>query len=322
MTQNVWEQEAVKDLVQLEEGEFNLCDFALFLSVMKNETAHRNVLSIIMGEKDLELKEVHVEEVILNRSGQRAIRLDARATDISGRNFATEMQNDTEQDDMRRRARFYQGLMDTPVLKSGRETRYKYLPPTIITFITQKDIFGKGLAKYTFTEQCEEIKDLHLEDGTTKIFLNMSSKNGEPVLVSLLQYMKHTTLENPEILVKDERIMQLNEIVTEVKQSEEWEAVRMSILSIGLERGEKIGLEKGLNRGEKIGLEKGMARGLSCGKVQGKAQSILELLEENGPVSEKTRNMILSETDMERLSVWLKAAARSGSEEDFLDRIE
>ena len=318
MTQNVWEQEAVKDLVQLEEGEFNLCDFALFLSVMKNETAHRNVLSIIMGERNLELKEVHVEEVILNRSGQRAIRLDARATDISGRNFATEMQNDTEQDDMRRRARFYQGLMDTPVLKSGRETRYKYLPPTIITFITQKDIFGKGLAKYTFTEQCEEIKDLHLEDGTTKIFLNMSSKNGEPVLVNLLQYMKHTTLENPEILVKDERIMQLNEIVTEVKQSEEWEAVRMSILSIGLERGEKIGLEKGLNRGEKIGLEKGMARGLSCGK----AQSILELLEENGPVSEKTRNMILSETDMERLSMWLKAAVRSGSEEDFLDRIQ
>ena len=305
MTQNVWEQEAIIDLVQLEEGEVNLCDFALFLSVMKNETAHRNVLSIIMGERNLELKEVHVEEVILNRSGQRAIRLDARATDISGRNFATEMQNDTEQDDMRRRARFYQGLMDTPVLKSGRETRYKYLPPTIITFITQKDIFGKGLAKYTFTEQCEEIKDLHLEDGTTKIFLNMSSKNGEPVLVSLLQYMKHTTLENPEILVKDERIMQLNKIVTEVKQSEEWEAVKMSILSIGLERGEKIGLEKG------------MARGLSCGK----AQSILELLEENGPVSEKTRNMILSETDMERLSMWLKAAARSGSEEDFLSRI-
>ena len=286
MTQNVWEQEAVKDLVQLE-GEFNLCDFALFLSVMKNETAHRNVLSIIMGEKDLELKEVHVEEVILNRSGQRAIRLDARATDISGRNFATEMQNDTEQDDMRRRARFYQGLMDTPVLKSGRETRYKYLPPTIITFITQKDIFGKDLAKYTFTEQCEEIKDLHLEDGTIKIFLNMSSKNGEPVLVSLLQYMKHTTLENPEILVKDERIMQLNEIV--------------SILSIGLERGEKIGLEKGLN--------------------QGKAQSILELLEESGPVTMKTRKMILDETDAERLSVWLKAAARAGSEADFLSKI-
>ena len=95
------------------------------------------------------------------------------------------------------------------------------------------------------------------------------------------------------------------EAAKDLMQSEDCVAVWMIILSIGLERGEKIGLEKGLNRGEKIGLEKGMARGLSCGKVQGKAQSILELLEENGPVSEKTRNMILSETDMERLSVWL-----------------
>lgn len=174
MSNSVWEPEVTDHEMQLENREFNLCDFALFLSVMKNKTAHRNVLSIITGEKDLKLKEVHVEEVILNKSGQRAIRLDARATDISGRNFATEMQNDTEQDDMRRRARFYQGLIDTPLLKSGRKTRYKHLPPTIITFITQKDIFGKGLAKYTFTEQCEEIRDLHLEDGTKKIFLNKS----------------------------------------------------------------------------------------------------------------------------------------------------
>ena len=34
------------------------------------------------------------------------------------------------------------------------------------------------------------------------------------------------------------------EAVKDLMQSEEWEAVRMSILSIGLERGEKIGLEK------------------------------------------------------------------------------
>ena len=38
-------------------------------------------------------------------------------------------------------------------------------------------------------------------------------------------------------------LTQLDDIVTEVKQTEEWEAVRMSILSIGLERGEQIGLE-------------------------------------------------------------------------------
>lgn len=294
MPKNVWTEDENVNMMQLEDKEFNLCDFALFMSVMKNEKAHESVLSIITGEADLKLKEVHVEEVVLNKSGQRAIRLDARATDTSGRNFATEMQNDTEQDDVRRRARFYQGMIDTPLLKSGKKTRYKYLPPTIITFITQKDIFEKGLAKYTFTEQCEEVQNLHLEDGTTKIFLNMSSKNGDPVLVSLLQYMKHTTLENPEILVKDERLIQLDDIVTEVKRSEEWEAARMSILSIGLERGEQIGM----------------------------ARSIYELLEEKGSVSENTQKMLLKETDKERLKLWLKKAARSDSEADFLKKIQ
>ena len=294
MSKNVWTEMKNANMMQLEDREFNLCDFALFMSVMKNEKAHEGVLSIITGEADLKLKEVHVEEVVLNKSGQRAIRLDARATDISGRNFATEMQNDTEQDDMRRRSRFYQGMLDTPLLKSGKKTRYKYLPPTIITFITQKDIFGKGLAKYTFTEQCEEVNGLHLEDGTTKIFLNMSSKNGDPVLVSLLQYMKHTTLKNPEILVKDKRLIQLDDIVTEVKQSEEWEGVKMSILSIGLERGEQIGI----------------------------ARCIYELLKEKGPVSENTQKMLLQETDKERLKSWVRKAVRSDSEADFIKKIQ
>ena len=42
----------------------------------------------------------------------------------------------------------------------------------------------------------------------------------------------------------------------DLMQSEEWEAVKMSILSIGLERGEKIGLEKGLNRGRRLDWKK------------------------------------------------------------------
>ena len=50
------------------------------------------------------------------------------------------------------------------------------------------------------------------------------------------------------------------EAVKDLMQSEEWEAVRMSILSIGLERGEKIGLEECIE-------------GLS-GKVQGKSSRV------------------------------------------------
>lgn len=41
---------------------------------------------------------------------------------------------------------------------------------TVIIFITQEDIFEKDLAMYTFREQCAEVSELVLEDGTSKIF--------------------------------------------------------------------------------------------------------------------------------------------------------
>lgn len=119
----------------------------------------------------------------------------------------------------------------------------------MIIFITQEDIFKHDLAKYTFTEQCEEIAGLHLGDGTTKLFLNMTSKNGRDDLISLLQYMKDTTLENPEIIVKDERLIELDEIVTEVKESVEWEAVQMNLVEYGKELGRQEGEEYGRREG-------------------------------------------------------------------------
>lgn len=74
---------------------------------------------------------------------------------------------------------------------------------------------------------------------SSEIFLNMTSKNGSQELVSLLRYMKDTTLDSPEILVKDERIIELDRIVREVKEGEEW-----------IEQGIKKGIEQGIEQGE------------------------------------------------------------------------
>ncbi len=118
----------------------------------------------------------------------------------------------------------------------------------------------------------------------------MESLNGRAELVSLLQYMKKTSLDNPAIQVMDPRIVELDEIVQEVKESEEWEEVRMSMLSIGLERG----------------MEQGMAK------------SILALLEEFGTPSRELRDIICSQKDCrEILEKWLKTAAKAGSMEEF-----
>ena len=50
-------------------------------------------------------------------------------------------------------------------------------------------------------------------------------------------------------MVQDKRIVDLDRIVEEVKQSEEWEAVKMNILEIGIERGKELGLEQGIQQG-------------------------------------------------------------------------
>ena len=102
---------------------------------------------------------------------------------------------------------------------------------------------------YTFREWCQEVPKLPLDDGTCKIFLNMTSKRGRAELVSLLQYMKNSNLNNAEISVKDQRILDLDKVVREVKESEEWEDVKMNILEIGLERGKELGILQGIEQG-------------------------------------------------------------------------
>ena len=101
--------------------------------------------------------------------------------------------------------------------------------------------------------------------------------------------MKKSELDNPEILVRDERIMNLNRIVEEVKKSEEWEDVRMSIYSVGV--------EDGIERGEH----------------QATLEMILRLLKEKGRVSATLEK----KEDKEHLYCLVKLAAKAGSVKEF-----
>ena len=90
----------------------------------------------------------------------------------------------------------------------------------------------------------------------------MTSKNGSKELISLLQYMRYTDINNPEIIVKDKRIVELDNIVTEVKNSEEWEGVSMNIYEQGISRGIEDGRKIGIEEGRKEGIEKGIKEGI------------------------------------------------------------
>ena len=214
----------------------NLCDSEFFGAVMKSIEAYECVLSILMDEPELKLKSVRVEDPIYNEEGQRAVRLDTYALEVVDRQFNTEMQNDTAHDDIMKRSRYYQSLMDSHILKAGPK-RYKDMRYTVIIFITQKDIFGKDIAEYVCRPEFESHSDIAVSDGTKRIFFNMESLNGREELVSLLQYMKKTDINNPYVTSRDERILKLDRIVNEVRQSTEWEENSMSIYVRSREEG-------------------------------------------------------------------------------------
>ena len=130
-----------------------------------------------------------------------------------------------------------------------------------------------------------------------------------PEQVSLLQYMKDSRLENPAVTVKEPRIVELDAVVSEVKQSEEWEEAKMSILSVGIERG----------RAE--GRARGRIEGRAAGNLEGKRESILALLGQLGPVPEELKAEIMAQADTRTLTRWLIAAAGSDSVEEFENRI-
>ena len=143
----------------------------------------------------------------------------------------------------------------------------------------------------------------------------MTSKNGSPELISLLQYMKKTTLENPEVVIRDERMTKLDSLVNEIKESEEWEAVSMSIYSVALEAGLADGRKEGLKEGLKEGRKEGLALGrigLICKKLQkGKSiETIADELEENVdaiyPIFEFAKNFAPEYDPDKVLDAWLK----------------
>ena len=125
------------------------------------------------------IEHVEVQQTYQNVIEYKSIRLDVFAKGVDGTIYNVEMQQ-LKNDDMPLRARFYQGLMDASTLFKGR--KYRELPKSYVIFITEFDVFDRGLYRYTFKNKCDEVPDLELGDNTVKMFLNTKGtiQNDEP----------------------------------------------------------------------------------------------------------------------------------------------
>lgn len=86
----------------------------------------------------------------------RAVRYDIYAQDEAGRTFVLEMQVKDERD-LAERIRYYQGMMDQLLLRSGDSYRQLATFPTYVIFFCQFDYYGRGWARYRFEDR--EITD-------------------------------------------------------------------------------------------------------------------------------------------------------------------
>lgn len=247
----VYEEKIPKEARQRLKHKFqdaNLSDDLLFAVLMQNEDFCKIVLSIVLEKEVTQVRQRSVQKSIINVMGYRGIRLDVFAQLEDGSVYNVEMQK-IQNDNLAKRSRFYQGIMDSVSLPSGKDVVYEMLPDSLIVFITGFDPFGKGLYKYTFENTCKEIAGLELKDGAKKMFLSTvgTKYNGESeILLQFLKYVENSVEAN---VGRFNELRNLNNILQKLKQDSEMEGRYMDTSWAIIEaerRATREGVEKGI----------------------------------------------------------------------------
>ena len=281
--------------------ELNLTDDFLFDVTTEELENCKAIIELTTGLRLKSLKWKSGQKVIHNLPGKRGVRLDFIAESEDGRIFDVEMQNRNE-GNIPKRTRFYQALIDAPILKSG-ERGFDKMNPLYIIIICNYDPYGKKKYCYTFDNQCKEVPGLRLGDEVTKLLLSTKGENEEEVPKELVDFLHYVTESNENGLPNecDERLKRLHESIREIKASADMEVEYMK-----MEERERIIRDEG----KQIGI------------INGKIESVLELLEDKGEVPEKVKAEIFAETDPEVLKKWLRLAAKSETIEEFCKEID
>ncbi len=196
----------------------------------------RRLLELILNLKIREISYPEREKTIEACIDGKGIRLDVYVEDKTARrSFDVEMQL-TDSDNLAKRMRYYQGLIDLDKLKRGQH--YSALSESFIIFICTFDRFRLGRYIYTFQERCTENPNLLLNDGATKVFLNTKGSVGEVPsdLKAFLDYVDSG-------IVSGKFVKELDAAVKSVKTNEkvrhDFMTLQMALLEERLEGEER-----------------------------------------------------------------------------------
>lgn len=134
------------------------------------------LLHIIMGESDLQIKEIHTQYSLKNLEGH-SVRLDIYAEDTVGKKYNIEVQRADKGAGVKR-ARYNSSVIDTKSLKSGAD--YNILPETYVIFITENDVIGGGKPIYHVERVVQETGYL-FDDEAHIIYVNGEYRDDTPL---------------------------------------------------------------------------------------------------------------------------------------------
>ena len=209
--------------------ELTLLNRFLFNEVMEQPENLRVLLEIILGKEILLKYLPETERETRTSPIHRFIKLDVWAMEEDTVYNAEVQQKNTQ--NLPKRSRYYQGMIDSKLLKPG-VVDFNELNDIFIIIITPFDLFGQDRYLYTFQMQCEEVPGLHLQDGAARIFINTHGKNPEDIsddLLELLHLIEHTndhdtTYHNKNLQKMSERVREIqNNAEVSVKYMQAWE---------------------------------------------------------------------------------------------------
>lgn len=226
--------------------ELTIRDHFMFGKICSKPENRKLILDSLL-QTDFKEKYGEVEKYIQEYKDSKYSRLDLLAEDEEGTIYDAEMQNESNdknrQEELPKRSRYYQALIDTAYLDTGGE--YRTLPESYIIFICTFDPFGKNIPIYTFKTTCLETDLPKYDDMTRKIYFNTTAD-----LTNLPQDMKNMLKYINDGTINDKATKFLNDEILKARQKEEWKAEYMLTLV-----HDKDVYRDGYNEGYDVGYE-------------------------------------------------------------------
>ena len=256
----------------------------LFQDTFRNEALCNTFLNCVLHIPVKHIRYLETEKSVKATLPSKGTRLDVYVEDENGNAADIEMQvvgknsilyNDLEEDVVIRelplRARYYQCMIGTNMLRSG--AHYRDLKKAYVIFICVFDPFGEGLPVYHFTNRCREKNDLQMGDLTENIFLNTTAadKTKDKELAAFLHYVNANIVTNAFTEALDKE-------ATRIRNLDDW---RLKIMTLDMEiddmkrrigkreheKGKQEGLREGKQKGKREIAKKMLADGMDIDKI-------------------------------------------------------